>query len=265
MRKYLLKMNALIQSKRSLFESYPGTDALGPDWEILYHDLTKFGVNRMCAGDYKQFDKSMSPMIILAAFRVLVAIARRAGWSQEDINVIEALQYDIAFPVVNLDGDIVMTEGGNPSGHSLTVIINCLVNCIYVRMCFIKLHPDRMFKDWVSLATYGDDNVMGIREGCDLSHSTLADFLETQGIVYTMADKEAISVPYVSVKEVTFLKRTFDFNVELGHVVGPLEKKSSRRSLMYGLPSLAVSNEAQLMDTLDTYLRESFFSWQRIL
>lgn len=264
MRKYLLKMNALIQSRRELFESYPGTDALGPDWEALYHHLTKFGVNRMCAGDYKQFDKSMSPMVILSAFRVLIEIAHRAGWPQEDINVIVSLQYDIAFPVVNLDGDIIMTEGGNPSGHSLTVIVNCIVNCIYVRMCFIQLHPDRLFKEWVSLATYGDDNVMGIREGCDLSHSTLATFLGTQGIVYTMADKSSVSIPYVPVSEVTFLKRSFVFDVTLGHVVGPLDKKSSQRSLMYGIPSLAVSDDAQLMDTLDTYLREAFFHGEDI-
>jgi hypothetical protein len=259
MRKYLLTMNALIQSKRSHFESYPGTDALGPDWEDLYHELTKFGTSRMCAGDYKKFDKSMSPMIILAAFRVLIAIAKKAGWSQVNVNVLESMKYDIAFPVVNLDGDIVMTEGGNPSGHSLTVIINCLVNCIYVRMCFIRLHPDRKFKEWVALATYGDDNVMGIREGCLLSHTTLSDFLETQGITYTMADKSSTSIPYVGVSEVTFLKRSFVFDETLQHIVGPLDQKSSQRSLMYTIPSLAVSSEAQIVDTLDTFLRESFF------
>jgi len=74
--------------------------------------------------------------------------------------------YDTAFPVVNVNGDLVEFFGTNPSGHPLTVIVNSIVNSLYMRYAYCLINPQgkncRHFKKNVNLMTYGDDNAMGV-------------------------------------------------------------------------------------------------------
>lgn len=257
-RKYFLSLTALIQNNVELFESYPGTNAFGPSWERLYEFLTVFGRKRLCAGDYQAFDKNMSAAVILAAFDILIDIADKSGFEEEDLIIMRAMAHDIAFPVVNMDGDLIMVYGMNPSGHPLTVIINCLVNCLYLRMAFISNNPTLQFKDHVHLATYGDDNIFGVSEDCSFSHTILADFLQSQGIVYTMADKSSVSIPFVDIDDTTFLKRSFRYDHDAKHIMAPLEVASLERSMLYGLPSAAMSAEAQAVEKLNMACLEYF-------
>jgi hypothetical protein len=59
MRKYLLTTVRVIQNNRYLFECAPGTNATSLEWDEMYHYLTKFGVDRLIAGDFRHFDKKM--------------------------------------------------------------------------------------------------------------------------------------------------------------------------------------------------------------
>lgn len=50
-----------------------------------------------------------------------------------------------------------------PSGHPLTSIINSIYNNIAFRVCWILLGGElNSFKDHVSMAVYGDDNVINV-------------------------------------------------------------------------------------------------------
>lgn len=257
MRKYLLSVNAFIQNRRSQFECCVGVDALGPEWHDIAIYLKEFSPN-FVAGDYKAYDKRMTPDLILAAGKILMEMCKRAGYTTDQLKVVNGIFYDIAFPVLNFDGDIVMTCGSEPSGHPLTVIVNSLVGSLLMRMAYISLRTGRSFKEDVRLLVYGDDNLMSTRE-LRFNHVFISNFLATQGLEYTMADKVSESRPFISFDECSFLKRTFRFHHELDRFVGPLDEASFAKMMMFYVPNGAVSPENWAVDVLDTYCREQFF------
>ncbi len=257
MRKYLLTINAFIQKRRCNFECCVGIDALGPEWHDLAMYLKEFS-EFYVAGDYKAYDKMMTPDLILAAGDIILEMCRRALFSEEDLLAVRSLFYDIAFPVINFDGDIVMTCGAEPSGHPLTVIVNSLVGSLLMRMAFIRLFPNESFKLNVRLLVYGDDNLLATAREA-FSHVYISKFMESQGLEYTMADKSSESRPFVTFDECSFLKRTFRWHKDLQKYVGPLAIESMQKSLMYFLPKGSISEENWAVEVMDTYCREAFF------
>lgn len=261
-RKYLLSFIRVVQRNTFIFESAPGTVAQSLQWERIYHYLCKHGSNRCVAGDYKAFDKRMGAILIQAAFGVITNVCGAAGFSDVDLLVIHCIAEDTAFSFVDFDGDLVEFFGSNPSGHPLTVIINGLVNSLYMRYCYSVLSPDgncTSFKSNVNLMTYGDDNVMGVSQEIDFfDHSKIVNVLASIGVVYTMADKESESVPFVDIADITFLKRSFTFDDDIGAIVAPLEEDSINKSLLTCVVSKSVSLEHQCIDIISSAVREYF-------
>jgi len=104
-RMFMLPVIRLMQDNRYIFEGAPGTITQSREWDDMFGYLTHFGKDRIVAGDYKAFDKSMSPVFILAAFRIMRNICEVAGYSAEDLKVIDGLAVDTAFPLFNMNGD----------------------------------------------------------------------------------------------------------------------------------------------------------------
>ena len=222
----------------------------------------------MVAGDYKFYDKKMSPQMILAAFDILIDIASAAGYTENDIKVMRGVAVDTAYALVDFGGDLVQMYGGNPSGHSLTVIINCIVNSLYFRTayCSVVDKPVSTFRDNVALLTYGDDNVAGISKSVSdkFNHTTISKALAKVGITYTMADKEAQSVPLLHMNDISFLKRTWRWDSDVGNYVAPLEHASINKMLT----TCVCKNQTQLklisVDLIATALREYFYYGKEI-
>jgi hypothetical protein len=141
-RKYLLSVIRVMQNNRFIFEGAPGTNAASREWENIRTYLVQFGEDRMVAGDYAAFDKSMPSTIILAAFDIIRRLCKQAGYSESDLKVVQGIAEDTAFPLVDLNGDLIEFYGSNPSGHPLTVIVNGLANALYMRYCYAKLSPE---------------------------------------------------------------------------------------------------------------------------
>lgn len=260
-RKYLLTFVRVMQNNRFLFEAAPGTNCMSGEWDDLFHYLTQHGSDRIIAGDFSRFDKKMSAQWILAAFAVIDRILLAAGWSTEQRKIVQCIAYDTAFPVVDVNGDLVEFWGSNPSGHPLTVIINSLVNALYMRYVWRMLGKDLgAFKQSVALMTYGDDNVMGVSEHApEFNHTSIQKELAKIGVVYTMADKDSESVPYVKISDVSFLKRRWRYDTELNAYLAELEEDSIAKMLTKCIPSKAVCKEQQAVDLLHGALYEYFF------
>lgn len=262
-RKYLLSFVRVMQRNKFIFEAAPGTNAQSLEWQEIRSYLVQHGLDRMIAGDYAFFDKSMPPIIILAAFAIMRRICAKAGYTLEDLLVLEGIAEDTAFPLVDFNGDLVEFFGSNPSGHPLTVIVNCLANSLYMRYCWMVLSGDKdcsRFKAHVALITYGDDNALGVsRLASFFNHTTIQSALASIGITYTMADKEAASVPYISIDEVSFLKRTWRLDNDVGAYLAPLEEASIAKSLTRVVASKTVPPEKQATDILSAACREYFF------
>jgi hypothetical protein len=170
---------------------------------------------------------------------------------------------DTAFPLVDFNGDLIQFFGSNPSGHPLTVIINGLANSLYMRYCYYQTNPNKecsSFKKNVALMTYGDDNIMGVSKSVDwFNHTTIQETLKTIGITYTMADKDSESIPYVSLKDVSFLKRTWRFDEDLDCYLAPLELASIHKMLTVNVRSKTIPAEEQSIATITSALGEWFF------
>lgn len=263
-RKFLLSACRLIQNNQFTFEAAPGIIVQSRQWTRFYEYITQFGTDRMVAGDYSKFDKRMSPVVILLAFEILIDLCRASGnYSEDDIKILWGIAYDTAFPVVDFNGDLVQFYGSNPSGHPLTVIINSLVNSLYIRYSYLELNPDRevrSFRSNVALMTYGDDNIMGISTSIEwFHHSSISSLLGSIGIGYTMPDKEAASVPFISISEATFLKRKWVYNSELQAYLAPLEYESIEKRLMTWTKSKTVWSGEQAIDIVKDTVTDFFF------
>jgi len=267
-RKYLLAIIRLIQLNRFLFESGPGTIAQSIEWDQIYKHITAFGLWRIVAGDYGKFDKRMPASVILAAFEILIALLRKAGWSERDISVVIGISYDTAFPCIDLNGDFIKAFGSNPSGHPLTVIINGIANSLYVRYCYAKANPAKTcvdFKKHINLMTYGDDMIMGVSPQCTwLNHTVMRDILADVDIEFTMADKLAPSVPFIHIDNATFLRRAFRYEPELNAMVCPIEHASIDKMLTMCVKSQTISMQLHSVEVMNTVTREYFWYGKEI-
>lgn len=262
-RKYFLSIVVLMMKNRFPFEMAPGIVAQSLEWAELYQYLTFFSLIKMIAGDYGKFDRVMPPPVILGAFRVLYDIAERAGYSQNDLLVLQGIALDIAYALVDFNGDLMMFFGSNPSGQALTVVINGLANSGYMRYAYMILRPvgfNRPFKSCVNMITYGDDMVANVDPSIPwFNHTAIQTVLSGVGITFTMADKESESKPYITIDECTFLKRSWRHDPDIGAVVGPLDHSSISKMLMVCVRSKNVSPQAHAVEVISTALREYFF------
>lgn len=264
MRKYFLSSIRVIQRNRFIFEAAPGTICQSSEWGDIYKYLTTFGENQIVAGDYKAYDKRMPPAFILAAFDIMINICIASkNFDDEDILIMQGIAQDTAYPLTDFNGDLVEFYGSNPSGHPLTVIINSLVNSLYMRYVYYAMNPQKevlSFVDNVKLMTYGDDNIMGVSPNTPwFNHTTIQQSLSTMGITYTMADKTSKSVPYIPISTASFLKRTWRFDEELKEYLCPLEHESIEKSLMVWTRSKTICWEEQAIAVISSAAREYFF------
>lgn len=221
-----LPLVRLIQNNRFAFETAVGTVAQSKEWGDIYRYLTTFNKDHLVAGDFAGFDTKMVPQVMLAAFDILIELASMAKYDEEDLLMMRGIANDISFPLIDFFGELIQLDGSNPSGHPLTVIINSLVNSLYQRYVYYELNPEHeveSFQDNVKLITYGDDNAMNVKSTCKwYNHTAIARQYDEIGVQYTMAEKEAESIPFIPIEDVSFLKRKWRFEEAVGDYVAPL-------------------------------------------
>jgi len=261
-RMYTLGFTRLFYKRHLLFEAAPGTRANKPEWGVLYEYLVQHGKDQMAAGDYAFYDKSMFSLMIQAAMDVIIAVCEHAGYNEDELRILHGIKADAAFPLYNFFGDLIEFLGTLPSGHPLTVVLNSLANCLYMRYCYASVSPEGNadnFKKHVALMTYGDDNIMGISPDAPwFNHTTIQKVLASIGITYTMADKEQESIPYIHIDDCTFLKRSWRWDEDLQDYVGPLPEDSIAKSLMVGVESKSETRQNVAIQNIANATREYF-------
>jgi GTPase SAR1 family protein len=267
-RKYTLSVVRLIMQNPAIFESGPGTVAQSTQWQNIRTRVSAFGEDRIIEGDYKAFDKNTSPEMIRAAFRVLHAICAAAGYTEAELKVINSIGFDLSFPVVDLDGCLAELFGSSPSGYPLTVIVNGIINSLYLRYAYAVLKKTNEASDFrknVHLATFGDDMIAGVSKRISFyTHTTIQQALSDIGCVFTMGDKLAESVPFINMRDATFLKRKWVYDGDVGAYLCPLDETSIEKSLMMCVYSKKVTREHQIMSVISSAVREYFFYGKKI-
>jgi hypothetical protein len=276
-RQYFLSFIRLAQNNPFLFESAVGINATSSEWGDLRTHMVQFGENRMIAGDFKAYDKRIPSAMLLAAFNVWIRLAQlnctESGshpdgttcYSPKDIQVMIGIATDTAFPLMDFFGELIQFNGSNPSGHPLTVTKNGTCNSLYMRLVWYYAKPEGVsmsdFDKYVTLMTYGDDNILNVHSDVDyFDHTVIANVLATHDVVYTMADKESVSVPFINIDQIDFLKRSFVVDDDLdGFVRSPLDMASISKMLLTHVASNKVVPEHQCADILRSANREFFF------
>jgi hypothetical protein len=167
-----------------------------------------------------------------------------------------ALAHEIIFPLVAFDGEIFRFMGSNPSGHALTVVINSIVNSIYMRLVFYSLYPDRDFNSEVRLMTYGDDNIATVSSRCqEFNQLSCQQFFKQHDIGYTTASKEVATIEFIHLHDMEFLKRKF--LILDGVYLAPLQHTSLTKTLCFSKPDETKSHKYYLLDKLNNFVSES--------
>jgi hypothetical protein len=260
-RMYFLPIVRIIQMNPGMYECAVGVNAEGLDWEYLWELSMSKGKDRVLAGDYSKYDVRMPAQVTLAAFDILLDIARQCdGYTSEDIALMEAVVSEMVYPFIAYNGDLLQLFGTNPSGQNLTVIVNSLVNVLLLRCAFYTIYPDKDFKESCSFMTYGDDVIGTVAQDCPLfNHLSYASFLGEHDMVFTMPDKESTPTEYMQEKDVDFLKRKCVMNDDLGCKVGLLSEESIFKRLHSHLVSKELSLEMHSATNIDSCLHDWFY------
>jgi hypothetical protein len=250
LRKYYLIFLTIMLKYPTLFEIAVGCNAEGPEWDAIISSIAKFGDDRVVAGDYKNYDQKMSAQLMSATFNIYIKMAEAIGYSERDLNIMRGIATDTIFPIINLNGDILQLYGSMTSGNTLTTLGNCMNNSLLHRIAYYGLAEHYglevpPFHEVCSLVTYGDDCADSVRHGYDwFNHTNRQWFFAKYDIVYTMAIKDQDSVPFINIKDLSFLKRTPRFEDDVGVYLAPLEEKSIIKSLQFVTKSVLTPEQA---------------------
>jgi hypothetical protein len=262
-RKYMLPIARILSMFPLDSECAVGVNAQGPEWDELAKHMRKFGADRIFAGDYSKYDLRMPAQLIIAAFEVYIQIAQWNGqYSERDITIMKGIATEIAYSCVSYNGDVIIHSGSNPSGHNMTVYVNCTVNSLLMRCAYFQLYPKELgypdeFRARCSVMTYGDDFKGSTRKDTNfLNHLSYSHFLANRDMVLTMPDKKSEPKPYMNDDEADFLKRKNRFEEETGLIHGVLEEDSIWKSLHTVCKSRSVGLEDQSAQNIDGALRE---------
>jgi energy-coupling factor transporter ATP-binding protein EcfA2 len=249
-------------------ECLVGIDATSREWSEFHDYLSEYGTDKMIAGDFSGFDTRMAAQITGAAAKIIVSWYEEVGCTPEEIQLITGALSDIIHPNILFDGDLYRFANGNPSGNMITVQLNSICNSLMMRYVYYAMMPKirEPFAMNVRLGTYGDDNAMSVKKHCKwYTHTTCQEEFAKLDIGYTMAEKSAQSVHYISMADISFLKRKFVYHETLKKIVAPIENDSILKKFHYiKKPNESpLSPEEQFGAYTDTSLREAYLHGEK--
>jgi len=186
------------------------------EWSILAQALMEKGT-KMFDGDFSRFDSSEQPYMHQAILSYINAWYRMSPtWKKEDENVRTILWLDLVHSrhisgVGNVLDTVVQWNKSLPSGHPLTTIVNSMYSLISIAWCYVRRVGDYNMWDNAYVCTFGDDNVTSVSDEISdqFNQVTVAETMAELGLVYTSGKKDAELVPYTTIDDITFLKRSF--------------------------------------------------------
>ncbi len=163
-----------------------GANVQSHDMQVLYDYLREVGKN-MYDGDYGEFDIRHQKPFQDAAYGILADLARTVGVTENAINFMIA--HETQAPMQIADAKF-KTVANNCSGGFWTTIVNCIVNELYFRWCFLQEHPSLVFDEHVRLCLLGDDNVSCFSSEGAIEPRRIRELMAEIGQDFTAANKE---------------------------------------------------------------------------
>lgn len=224
-RMYFLGFAAHVAKNRIDNEISIGTNVYSDDWTRTALRLKKKGPH-VIAGDFSNFDGTLLLQVLEPMVEIVNAFY---GDGEENAQVRRVLWKEICNSV-HLKGDqLYLWTHSQPSGCPVTAILNSIYNSITMRYVWLDVVPEdyqtmRAFNQHVSMVSYGDDNCVNISPEVIefFNQVTIAEGYARIGMTYTDETKSGEMIPYRSLSEIAYLKRTFVWNEEEMQYVAPL-------------------------------------------
>jgi hypothetical protein len=237
-----------------------GINPHGQQWTSLYHRIFSQGdEGNYFAGDFGNYDKSLPYQLIIEAATII------NKWYNDDYSDIRMRIIQATYNTYHINGNVIYrTFQGNPSGTPLTTLMNSMVNCLLMRLAFHTIMDyfgnDATFNDEVQFSCFGDDNMGSVTDrASEFCMTNISMALETFGMEYTHPNKttDITDVYFLKRQEITYLKRSFEFNWEGSeYVSAPLEFDSILRPLCWRDSKSEVNEVRYLSDICSDALRE---------
>jgi len=265
-RMFFMPIFAYMQQHPLVFECVVGVNAYGKSWDEMSEFVTKLSDSNV-AGDFESFDKLVTAYEIFCAFAVVFHVLDFIGddqYTPEVRKVMQTMVSEVAYPVYEWFGSYNMHIGSMPSGFPFTAPLDSIIVSLRIRYAWYKIVVAQRplsprFDTQVHLVTYGDDHRMCVAdEYPEFNHVSISKVFGDAGIGYTMADKEAESVPFIGNKDTSFLKRYSKYDKDMKVWLAPLEEKSLYKALHCYMPSPAISERERSCQVLRGVLREAF-------
>lgn len=267
-RRYFMRFLSHVMENKLFNESALGINPYSLDWERLADYLNYWDGPFCVAGDYSNFDGTLSNQIMEKILDIILDFYARYGATEEEQTIRRHLWYCLTRSmVIGRNGCVFRLFNSQPSGNPFTTIINILFNSIVFRMAYADIMmecPDLKrdifdFENDVHFMSYGDDNIANINP--DIIHvfnmKTISAAMAKYGLTYTDETKNDVLLPAKRLEEVGFLKRGFRKVNEAGRRwVAPLDIDTVKEMVMWVRRSDEDMKKQILSDVLEISLRE---------
>lgn len=202
-----------------------GVNPLGDEWQSLYRWITSTTMDNFLAGDYRNFDSRTLALI------ALVFVMCVNNWYNDGYSMARFVLMQNITNSFHTDGIYIYEWAcGTPSGHPLTAVFNTFAENWQKRFTYYQFggrSPKAIveYDMYIRNISLGDDHLTGVGEKAKkiLNMFTMVEGCKMTGMEYTNADKTPVDREFMSIKEVTFLKRSFRWEPILHRHVAPLE------------------------------------------
>lgn len=238
-RMYMQDFIVMMSSCNYATECAVGTNTLGKDWHNMLCSMFLFSPVGF-DGDYSKFGPSLSSQVVNKCIDIINSWYSLNNTDKSNIEeenrvrkmlIMECMQ---AFHLAS--SYMYRTVGGSPSGAPFTVVLNSMVNSIYLRMAYYNLNRSfETFYQTVKIMTYGDDVLVACRNEQAFNFDIVQKFLAANGIKFTLAEKSDASIKLRKLWNCTFLKSEIVKSVYMGQscFVYKLEKNSILKSICF--------------------------------
>lgn len=259
-RMYLMPIIVYLLQFRELSECYGGMNAGSTQWNDLANRLK--GTNRIYFDmDFSSFDVSHSARIFEAAAIYFWSLSLRLGYDAKSAEIVYMLFICFKWQVGKYGNDFFMKFKGMPSGAIFTLIMNSFVNSFLLRVAYFRLVGSlASFDANVCTGNVGDDNVNSVAEELKEKFNMITIAVEYRklGYVATPAKKNGTLAKWIAFEELTFLKRTFSWSVDLRSYVAPIDRDSILKAFCFESRDCNVTTAQRLEDVANGAMREAF-------
>lgn len=264
-RMFLSPFYSLMSEFNDLFCTAVGTD-IHKGADKIYNDLKEFS-EMIGEGDYEGYDTKMPYGIGEAASSVIFRILEHLGYNEYALKVVRGILTDNLFPYVEILKDMVMAPGLQVSGKYATAEDNSLRNVLLLIYCWYANGFDVKYGnvfDWVKALTFGDDFIFSTK--CEEFNLIMLSVFSKRifGMTLTTPSKGDVTQAFITVDEMTFLKRSFVFSEKLNRRMGRLDKSSIVRALTWIMPSTFVSDEEQIIAACQSMMWEMSLGYEEL-